>query len=359
MFYLTKIDLKEFRCYENTSFSFSNKNKIIFVGQNASGKTSAVEAIYFLAFAKSFRTSKDDEIIKNVDNFSNTFYLKGSFSDGSVVEIGYDGLNKVIKKDNNRLKTLSQLVGHFMVSLFCPDDLLLVKGEPKNRRRFIDSSLCQVDNDYLSALQIAKKVLKERNEYLKLVDSDERKLNCEYLAAITQKFIDASEVIVTKRKKFIENINAIAKTIVGQISDQKDDINIEYTPNVNVDNFWITYKEKIMLDLYAKTTTWGPSRDDFVITINQKEAASCASQGQVRTACLALKLAVVEYYKKVTNNIIVILDDVFSELDEIRQNKILECISNNYQVFITTTNINLLTKKALENSEIIEISRGE
>ena len=359
MFSLNKIDLKEFRCYKNASFSFSNKNKTIFVGKNAPGKTSIVEAIYYLAFAKSFRTNKDEEIIKNVDNFANTFYLKGLFSDNTTIEIGYDGENKVIKKNNNKIKTLSQMVGYFMVALFCPDDLLLVKGDPKNRRKFIDSSLCQVDKEYLAALQASKKTLKERNEYLKLIDGDETRLDNSYLDAITQNYIASSEVVVKKRANFIKDINVIAKKIVSEISDANDEINLEYKPSVNVDNFWITYKEKKMLDLYAKTTTWGPSRDDFDIVINDKDASSCASQGQVRTSCLALKLAVVEYYKKVTENIIVILDDVFSELDENRQNKILECISDNYQVFITTTNINLLTKNALENSDIIEISRGE
>lgn len=358
MFYLSKISLKGFRCYKSASFSFSNKNKTIFVGKNASGKTSVVEAIYYLAFAKSFRTSKDDEIINSTD-LDHVFYIKGEFSDDTVVEIGANGKNKVIKRNNNKVKALSELVGKFMVALFCPDDLLLVKGDPKNRRKFIDSSLCQCDKEYLKALQQAKKALKERNEYLKLIDGNENKLDNNYLDAITKAYIENSCVVVKKRAKFIEDINSIAKSIVGEISEQNDTVFIKYNPDVNVDNFWITYKNKKMVDLFAKTTTWGINRDDFDININEKDASSCASQGQVRTVCLALKLAVVEYYKKVTNNIIVILDDVFSELDENRQNKILECISDNYQVFITTTNINLLTKNALINSDIIEISRGE
>ena len=358
MFKLNNIELREYRCYKKASFSFS-KEKTIFVGGNATGKTSVVEAIYYLAFAKSFRTSKDEEIIRLNGDADNAFFLKGQFNDGEIIEIGYDGTNKAIKKSGKKIRKLSQMVGYFMVALFYPDDLLLVKGEPRNRRSFIDSNLCQVDKEYLNALQVFKKVLKERNEYLKQLDGDINKINNNYLKALTRTYIETGEIIVKKRIEFIGEINEIASKIVGEISDKKDEINVSFIPNTNVDNFWKTFEERKMQDLYAKTTTWGPTRDDFKVEINGKSADGCASQGQIRTACLALKLAVVEYFKKVTENIIIILDDVFSELDEARQNKVLECISDNYQVFITTTNINLLTKNALENSEIIEVFRGE
>ena len=359
MFALAKINLKGFRCYTDATFSFSNNNKIIFCGKNASGKTSLVESIYYLAFAKSFRTSKDNEIIANSNNPAATLFVKGCFNDGTTTEIGYDGVNKLIKINGKKLKSISEMIGYFMIGLFCPEDLLLIKGDPKNRRKYIDSSLCQVDKEYLNALQVNKLTLKERNEYLKSLDCDANKLNYSYLEAVTKTYIDSCKIIEKKRIEFVEKINEISKQVVNQISSEKDNINITFNPNVNVDNFWITYKEKIMQDLYAKTTTWGPQRDDFSIEINEKPADATASQGQIRTACISLKLAVVEYFKKNTQNIIIILDDVFSELDEFRQNKILDYFNDNYQVFITTTNINLLTKNALKNSEIIEISRGE
>ena len=359
MFALNSIVLKGFRCYNEASFSFSNKNKIIFCGKNASGKTSVVEAIHYLAFAKSFRTNKDEELITSFDNNSSTLYLKGTFNDGTITEIGFDGSTKLIKVNGKRIKSIAEMIGYFMIGLFSPEDLLLVKGEPKIRRKYIDSSLCQVDSEYLRALQINKKVLKERNEYLKSLDCDASKLNNTYLDAITKTYIETCEIIERKRHNFINEINIISSNVASKISDEKDTIKIKLIPNVNVDNFWITYAERKMQDLYAKTTTWGPQRDDFSVEINGKDAYSSASQGQIRTTCISLKLAVVEYYKKITKNIIIILDDVFSELDEIRQNKILDFFDENYQVFITTTNINLLTKNALNNSEIIEISRGE
>ena len=355
-FYLNNIELKNFRCYKKASFSFGRANKIIFVGKNASGKTSVVEAIYYLGFAKSFKTNNDEEIIKNDDQ---TMFVRGNFSDGTTIEIGYDGKNKLITLNNDKIKRISDLIGTFMVATFNPDDLLLIKGDPKNRRKFIDSSLCQVDKEYLKNLQTLKQALKERNEYLKIVDGDASKIDYKYLDAITKTYIDASIIVENKRIKFIDDISGITKAIVSQISDQKDDVITKFSPNVNVDNFWITYQDKKMLDIYAKTTTWGVLRDDFIVFINGANAESNASQGQIRTTCISMKLAVMEYYKKKTDKILIILDDVFSELDEIRQNKILEMIANDNQVFITTTNINLLTKKALENSEVIEITRGE
>ena len=358
MFQLDNIELKNFRCYKNAYYSFLKDKKIIFVGKNASGKTSVIEAIYYLAFGKSFKTTKDEELINN-SNENNTLYLKAKFSDNEIIEIGYNGENKVFKKSGVKVKSLSKMVGYFLIALFCPDDLLLIKGEPSDRRKFIDSNLCQIDKEYLIALQNMKKTLKERNEYLKIVDADEKKLNINYLDTITYKFIEASKIIEEKRIKFIKEIGEIAKEIALKISGNNDLLSVEFIPNVNVDNFWITYNEKKMLDLYAKTTTWGPQRDDFLVKINQKTAHSSASQGQVRTSSLALKLAVVECFKKYSKNIIIVLDDVFSELDENRQNEILKYLNSDNQVFITTTNINLLTKNALENSEIIEIVRGD
>lgn len=356
MFYLNKIELKNFRCYKDASFSFNDKNKVIFVGKNASGKTSVVEAIYYLGFAKSFKTNNDEEIIKSSED---SMFVRGIFNDKTTIEIGYDGKNKLVKVNNDKVKRMSDLIGTFMISFFCPDDLLLIKGDPKNRRKFIDYSLCQVDKEYLHNLQVVKTTLKERNEYLKSLDGNPKKLNDNYLEALTKTYIDASIKIEKKRSKFITDLDSGTSEIINSISGKKDSSRIEYISNVNVDNFWKTYQEKKMIDIYSKTTTWGVTRDDFKVYINEAFAESNASQGQIRTACLALKLAVMEYYKKKNEKILIILDDVFSELDENRQNKILEMISDDNQVFITTTNINLLTKKALENSEVVEITRGE
>lgn len=358
MFALNKIEIKGFRCYENATFNFENDNKVIFVGKNAIGKTSVVEAIYYLAFGRSFKTTKDDEIIqKNAKN--NAMYIKATFNNGETTEIGYDGKNKLIKRNTKKIKTLSEMLGYFMIGLFTPDDLLLVKGDPKNRRKFIDLSLCQVDKEYLNALQNAKNALKERNEYLKTIDLSKKAVDYSFLDAITKAYIDASETVEKKRTQFIAEISDTVVDFVSLISTQQDKVSLNYLPNVNVDNFWKTYAERKEYDISAKTTTWGINRDDFLVYINDSKAEDTASQGQIRTVCLALKLAVIKYYKKKTNNILIILDDIFSELDENRQNKILEYVGENNQVFITSTNINLLSEKVLKNSKIIEITRGE
>lgn len=328
------------------------------MGENATGKTSIVESIYYLAFGKSFRTNKDEEII-NKNSTNHSFYIKGSFNDSETIEIGYDGANKLVKKSNNKVKTLSQLIGYFKIVLFSPEDIMLIKGDPKYRRKYMDTSISQIDGEYLKSLQKFKLALKERNEYLKMVDGDVEKLNNEYFEAITKAYIDACVIVEKKREEFIKKINDFSSKICSKISSEEDTLNITYFPDVNVDKYWITFKEKLMIDIYSKTTTWGAARDDFKVAINDALAVDSASQGQIRTACLSLKLAVVDYYKEVSDKIIIILDDVLSELDKNRQNKIVETLDRESQTFITTTSINLLSEKALDNSEIIEIRRGE
>src|SRR5690554_1914488 len=354
-FFLEELKLKNFRSYEQAKYQFSPHRNII-VGLKAVGKTNLVEAVYCLCFTKSFKNNKDADLIKFGSSF---FNLKGKFSNFERTDnvlLSYDGKDKRIQKDNYVYKTISDYLGYVNAIVFSPDDLELVKGAPSVRRRFLDTNIGQINKEYLQASIKYKNVLKERNEFLKSVVNE--KTDDVLLDVITKGLIEYGKIIIKKRNAFVSDLNTYIKPNIKTISKEAEEIKIVYKPNTNVDNLWKTANEKKFNDLMMKTTTWGPTRDDFEILVNGHLAANYCSQGQIRTATLAIKLALAEYIKQKNERIIVILDDVFSELDNERQNQVLKLLDNNNQTFITTTTIESIDDAIKKESLVIEIERG-
>ncbi|HHU55718.1 MAG TPA: DNA replication/repair protein RecF [Acholeplasmataceae bacterium] len=354
-FYLKQIQLINFRCYQNRTFKFAPGKNLI-VGTNAVGKTSLMEGIYCLGFAKTFRNVKDVDLI----NKGNSFYnLKGEFfNNGEIDKVisSYNQENKRIIKNNQIYKTISDYLGYFNIICFDPDDLELVKGGPSVRRKFLDVNIGQINHKYLNALIKLKKILKERNEYLKSVDINN--FDKVLLDILTTSLVKEAEIIISERKRFINELNTYLNPILNQISSQRENVEIVYKPNCNVDKLWKTSQEKVTQDIIMQTTTWGPNRDEVLILVNGEIAANYCSQGQIRSTCLTIKLGLVEMIKKITDRIIVILDDVFSELDCHRQNEIVKMLDNNIQTFITTTSIQSLNNNIISESNVVEIERG-
>lgn len=354
-FYLKNLELVNFRCYTKKQFTFSPRRNII-VGSNAVGKTSLVEGIHCLGFGKSFKNARDIELIKKNKPYYN---LKGDFlSEGTVDKVicSYNQKDKRIIKNNYIYKSISDYLGYFKIIVFAPDDLELVKGSPSVRRKFLDVHIGQVKPSYLQALIRYKKLLKERNEFLKSITSDN--YDKILLEVITSSLITEAKTVITERQSFIEEVNKVLNPILFKLSNERENIRLVYKPNCNVENLWKSAREKEKQDVMMETTTWGPSRDEMLIVINGENAASYCSQGQIRSACLAIKLGLVELIKKETERIIIILDDVFSELDNHRQNEILKLLDPNLQTFITTTTIESLNPNIIDSSLIINIERG-
>lgn len=354
MFYLKNIQLTNFRCYKNKIFDFKEGKNII-IGNNAVGKTSLVEAIHCLCFGKSFRDVKDGELI----NFNEDYFLIKSIFSGENdyrINLSYDKNTKIINNNDKKHNSISDYLGFFNLIVFSPDDLELVKGSPNIRRRFLDINISQYDKIYLKSLIKFKKILKERNELLK--NDDPSEIDHTLLAVLTTAFIEQATIVINKRKQFIDDLNCILRDKVKQLSLGTEDVQIVYKPKNNVDNLWKTYEERKSFDILNRTTTWGPTRDEFLIYLNNKEATSFCSQGQIRTITIAIKLALVELFEKYNDKIIIILDDVFSELDVHRQNQLVDMLDSRKQTFITTTSIDSLSKEVINNSNIIEIVGG-
>lgn len=353
MIKINSIILKNFRCYDNYRVDFTKKNINIFLGNNATGKTSIVEAISLLSICRSFRTSNDKEMIKREKE---AFYLEYSLDnqgENNKISIAFDGKTKKIVVNNKTVGKLSDFFGKYKVVSFIPEDIRIITGEPKLRRKFLDLSISIYNRDYLKTLLVYNKILKERNELLK---NSEGKLDNTLFKTYTDKLIECGKLIINERSEFINKVNGLINDKVLILSNGNDKCHVNYRPNVSSEEFERRIYESKDKDLLFKTTNVGPHRDDFSIYINENDASSYGSQGQIKTASLAIKLCCVDIVKEINDNILIILDDVFGELDGIRQNQILKLLNNEYQMFITTTSIKGIDENILNNSNIFDLN---
>ena len=354
MFNIKSLYINSFRCYEAQNFLFSPGINILY-GENGVGKTSIIEAIGYLGICNSFRSSKESEVLKKEDKY---FFVKGNFcsSEQENIEIivSYDGTKKKISKNGSVYKKISDYIGYFNVVIFDPSDLYIVKGTPSIRRRFLNLNISQIDKEYLHSFSKYNAILNKRNDYLKK-NSNIDKI---YLDAITQMLVDEAKIIIKKRQDFINFFNDYVYDIAKELSNNSDYIKVEYSPFVNIDEIDKKIKESVEKDIIYKTTTVGPHKDDIKIYINDSDAAIYGSQGQIRTIAIAFKLALYRYFTQFNDKQIILLDDVLSELDENRQNQLLKILSNETQIFITTTNIEGIDKNIIQSSKLMRIEKG-
>ena len=354
--YLKKINLTNFRNYKNENIEFINGINL-FVGNNAQGKTNIIEAIYLSAFAKSYRTIKDVEMI-----MFNKDYLKVDLEyikkDISIIQNTYiDKLNKKqIKIDEVKIKKSSDVIGNIPLVIFSPDDLEIIKGTGTSRRKFVDMICCQLSKSYLINFSEYNKILKTKNSLLK---KDLKKEDKEYLFVLNEKLAEYIIKIIPFRKKVICELLKYSKTIINQLTENKESLDINYITefeNKNKDEVIHILNRVLEYEILRKTSLKGISKDVIDININSREINKYGSQGQKRTVLLVLKLASFEIIKEILNdNPILLLDDIMSELDSYRVKFLLEYIKN-YQVIITTTEFT--EKINIENIKIKKIING-
>lgn len=357
--YIKEIELKNFRNYENLNLSFDEKINFI-IGNNAQGKTNLIESIFMSSMGKSFRTSKDGEMIGFGKDFCSvkTVACK-EFSDTEIEIILKKDSGKFIKVDGvNALKT-SDLLDNIYIVIFSPEDLKIVKDEPEKRRKFIDRELSIIRPSYYDALSSYKKVLMQRNTYLK-----EKTINFSILDIWNIQLAKYGSKIISMREDFIKKINRISSEIHDNITNGKEKSSLEYDPNIkNQDELEEKIYEEIKKaeenDLRLRTTTRGPHRDDIQFFIDGINVRSFGSQGQQRTAALSLKLAELNLIKEETGeNAILLLDDVMSELDSTRQEFLIKSLSD-IQLFITATEITEALKETSESGKIFKVNGGK
>ncbi len=359
---LKKILLENFRNYSKLELDF-NKKINIFIGNNAQGKTNILESIYVLSITKSHRCNKDLFLIKKNELFTK---IKGDVVFENSLKKNYEVLinskGKRVSINNNIIKKTSEYISNINVIMFCPDDINILKGPPSGRRYFLNIEISQFYNNYLKVISNYSKILKNRNEYIK---NNKSKIDKNYFDIITNELINNNIEIINYRNNYINKINFYIKKIYRNITGD-DNIYIKYETFVNIsdDNSMKKEMEDKYLRLYNNEllqgmTLIGTHRDDFSIYVNDIKINNYGSQGQHRIAILCFKLAEIEMFKETKySKPILLLDDIFSELDEIKKNNIIKYIENDLQVFITSTDINNIDKNIVENADIFYVEEG-
>jgi DNA replication and repair protein RecF len=354
--FLKKISLQNFRSYPKKEFSFSQATTLI-VGPNTAGKSNLIEAIYFLAKGASFRIDQYEELIKFDENIAR---IKGKIEEKDlevVIAKGEMGANsRPFKKYlvNGVSKRKVDFVGNFFAVIFAPSDLEIIIGSPSKRRDFIDNILIQTDRDYRLAIGFYEKGLRIRNALLHKARETGRRSEKEF-AYWDNLLINQGQKITKKREEFIEYLNVSKKNILN--------FKIFYDKSIISKERLLQYKEA---EIASGVTLVGPHRDDFTIYLLNKneehDVKSFGSRGQQRLAILQLKILELVFIEiKTSNKPVLLLDDIFSELDEGHINLILDMtlLRQGYggQAIITTTHEEFIPNRLLKKVNMIELRK--
>lgn len=353
------LKLLNFRNYSSLELNLSPTINILY-GNNGMGKTNLVEAIYVLALTKSFRTLLDKNVImkdKNVTKIEGI--VKTRTKTNYKVIVNNDG--KKVKINNNKVDRISDYISKINIVLFHPDDMKIIKDTPSVRRKMLNVELSQLNKTYLMNLSGYNKILKQRNAYLKQVFINGNS-SMEYLNILTNKLIDYGVEIAKARREYLDLINEYIPYVYKQIA-LVGDIKVKY-----ISDFKNKKKEEILADyqkIYQKEialgkTLIGVHHDDIEFLLDGNKMKEWASEGQLKNAIISFKLSEIKIIKEQRGeNPILILDDLFSELDQGKINNILILIDKDIQTFITTTDISKINQDILKNSKIFKVTDGK
>ncbi len=353
---IKSLELADFRNYESLHIEFSEGTNILY-GDNAQGKTNILEAIYLSAITKSHKGSKDKDIV----NFDKEEAHIRTYLEKDGIETRVDmhlrkNKSKGIAIDGQKIKKAAELIGLLNVVFFSPEDLSIIKNGPAERRRFVDMELCQLDQFYLYNLNHYNKIVNQRNKLLK--DMYFNPSLRDTLNIWDSQLISFGSKIIERRKLFVEQLNEIIFEIHRKLSGGKEDLVIQYEPDVMIEDYEKYLNMNQEKDIKLKQTTTGPHRDDFCFTVGNIDIRKFGSQGQQRTAALSLKLSEIELVKKITKeNPVLLLDDVLSELDSNRQNYLLSTIGD-IQTIITCTGLDEFVNNRFEIDKVFHIENG-
>jgi len=376
--FIKKLKLSDYRNYDSCEVNFS-ANKIIFAGKNAQGKTNLLESIYYLATLSSFKASNDSELIKwGADKALISAELIKYDTDIQLDVLINPPKTKLLKVNGLKKTKYSQYLGHLLVVNFGISDLLLLRGTPSDRRKWLDDAISQIYPAYRDRINKYNKIKTQRNNLLKEFKGNFNisSSQLELLSVWDTQISITGSNIIHLRQKYIKEIQEIANIKHKNISLEKEELAMEYNSTVsgkfNPEKDEILQPEKI-LELYKKAfeekrneeiaraqTVIGPHRDDVAFYINDKEAVSYASQGQQRTIVLSIKLSELDFIENIAGESpLLLLDDVLAELDKTRQNYLLDSIKPQTQTIITTTDISGFEEKFLDGVEVFNIESGK
>ena len=353
---ITKIELQNFRNYKKQVFdNFSNLN--IIIGKNGIGKTSVIEAIYLGSLAKSFKTNNEESMINNNSDYFRIKIYYYDYGPKKNLEIYYDKNGKKTKINSQMQKKLSDFISQYRIIMLSPDELKLIKASPSTRRNYLNIQISQLNKEYLYYLNNYNNLIKNKNDYLKKLMLNNN-LDQRYLDILDDKIADEGIKIYNHRNNYINLINKYINDIFKNY-ESNNEIYIKY-----VSDYEINDKEKIIKmlkklrnkDINLGMSTFGIHRDDYEFIHNNNNSKDYSSQGLQKLIVLAMKLSEVQIFVNEYNIIpILLLDDLFSELDEKNRNKIFKSLDKSIQIFITTTDLKNINKRLLEKAKIFNL----
>lgn len=339
---LRKIRLCHFRNYDDITFEFSEGINYI-VGRNAQGKTNLLESIYYLSTTKTHRLVNDEGLIKKNEDF---FRIDGLLErNNRKTELKCIGTRqgKKLFAYGNPIKKMSDFVGICNAVLFSPDDMNLFTAPPRVRRKFIDIELSKLSKSYLSCLNEYDHLLKERNAYLK-----NDCISPELISVLNERMADCQVIILRQRSRFMKDLIELSQLFYKELSRDDTQLGVVYKTFVDLSLTDEELKKAILnnydhtfnRDCLLKNTEKGIHKDDFILMMNDFEVNQVASQGQKRTILLAIKVGIVKMIERILQDEpILLLDDVFSELDYDRRMTLLQLLPSHIQIFITATDL--------------------
>lgn len=355
--YAESLQLGNFRNYERLDLELSPGVNLIY-GENAQGKTNILEAVYLLGTARSYRRSKDAEMIR--------FGCQEAHLRMKVIRGGADSkIDMHLKKAGGKgaavnglpIRRTSELFDAVQLVFFAPEDLSIVKRGPSERRRFADSVLCSTSGIYLKDLTEYVKCLNQRNSLLGEISF--KPSLADTLSVWDEQLSRLGRRVMEKRGEFTSEMSSLAADVHERLTGGREKLQIAYEPDADAASFSEMIFAMHERDIRRKHTGTGPHRDDWAIKVNGTDLRTYGSQGQQRTAALSLKLAEIEYIERIRGvRPILLLDDVFSELDAGRQGCLVDALKGT-QTLITTTGLDEIKAKEFAADRIFRVESGE
>lgn len=351
---LERARLYHVRNYQDEVFFFGPGLNLI-LGNNAQGKTNLLESVYIACIGKAFRTNRLRDILKIGES---QYELRLIFNDSQRdwdFRMRGDGRERVMELNDRRLENRSQLFGYFPMVLFSPEHLGMVRDGPAARRAFLDREMSLQSKTYFHELIRYNKVLAARNMILRDAQPDPAMLD-----VYDQQLIQYGQALYTRRKSFIETLSQKAAEIHADFTDGAEQLTIEYESDLNrPESFLEQLEQSRERDLRQGNTGYGIHLDDMRISINEVDVRRFGSQGQVRLSALSIFLSLTSFIEsELSTQPIILLDDVFSELDRERRKNVLERLSS-YQTLITATDTDGLDDELTQSARIITIENGK
>ncbi|MGE5612788.1 MAG: DNA replication/repair protein RecF [Bacillota bacterium] len=343
--WIKNLRLKDFRNYGVLDINFSDKFNIIH-GDNAQGKTNIIEAMFLCSSGRSHRTSRDQEMVRNgTSGFEVAILLRKSDSEEEIGVSFTPEEKKRIRINGIKMKKIGSLMGHLNAVMFSPEDLMIIKQGPAERRRFIDIAISQIKPAYFYELQQYARILFQRNTMLR--EAIDKRIDENMLDVWDVHLAKTGAKIIAERMSLIKRLDDFARLRHGQLTNHGEKLELIYKPSINIDKnskiediedlFSETICRNRKEELRKGTTAAGPHRDDIDILLNGENTKVYGSQGQQRTSILSVKLGEIDLIKEEIGEFpVLLLDDVLSELDAKRKEYLMDSVDG-LQVFITCT----------------------